>query len=40
MILVRPMSVDGHAGQIPFHTLLKQIDETHRRGRDRGGDDA
>jgi hypothetical protein len=26
--------------EIPFHTLLKQINETHRRGLDVGGDDA
>jgi hypothetical protein len=29
-----------HGDQIPFHTLLKQINETHRRGLDVGdGDD-
>jgi hypothetical protein len=28
------------AEEIPFHTLLKQIVETHRRGLDVGGDDA
>lgn len=26
--------VERHAEQIPFHTLLKQINETHRRGLD------
>ncbi len=29
-----------YAEEIPFHTLLKQINETHRRGLDVGGDDA
>jgi hypothetical protein len=29
-----------YAEEIPFHTLLKQINETHRRGIDVGGDDA
>lgn len=29
-----------YAEKIPFHTLLKQIDETHRCGLDVGGDDA
>jgi hypothetical protein len=29
-----------YAEEIPFHTLLKQIDETHCRGLDVGGDDA
>ena len=29
-----------YAEEIPFHTLLKQINETHRRGLDLGGDDA
>lgn len=29
-----------YAEAIPFHTLLKQINETHRRGIDVGGDDA
>ena len=28
-----------HADEIPFHTLLKQINETHRRGLDLGGED-
>lgn len=27
------------ADEIPFHTLLKQINETHRRGLDVGGGD-
>ena len=27
------------AGEIPFHTLLKQINETHRRGLDVPEDD-
>lgn len=27
-----------YAEEIPFHTLLKQIDETHRRGLDLGDD--
>ena len=27
-----------YAGEIPFHTLLKQINETHRRGLDVGGE--
>jgi hypothetical protein len=27
---------DKHAGEIPFHVLLKQINETHRRGLDVG----
>ena len=29
-----------YAEEIPFHTLLKQINETHRRDLDVGGDDA
>lgn len=29
-----------YAGEIPFHTLLKQINETHRRGLDVEGEDA
>lgn len=29
-----------YADEIPFHTLLKQINETHRRGLDVEGDDA
>jgi hypothetical protein len=29
-----------YAEEIPFHTLLKQINETHRRALDVGGDDA
>jgi hypothetical protein len=29
-----------YAEEIPFHTLLKQINETHRRGLEVGGDDA
>jgi hypothetical protein len=29
-----------YAEEIPFRTLLKQINETHRRGLDVGGDDA
>ncbi|WP_346014587.1 hypothetical protein [Thiocystis violacea] len=29
-----------YAEEIPFHTLLKQINETHRRGLDVSGDDA
>ncbi|WP_373510473.1 hypothetical protein [Thiocapsa sp.] len=29
-----------YAEEIPFHTLLKQINETHRRGLDVGRDDA
>jgi len=28
-----------HADQIPFYTLLQQINETHRRGLDVGEDD-
>jgi hypothetical protein len=28
------------ADEIPFHTLLKQINETHRRGLELGDDDA
>ena len=28
-----------HADEIPFHTLLKQINETHRRGLDLDGED-
>jgi hypothetical protein len=28
------------ADEIPFHTLLKQINETHRRGLEVEGDDA
>ena len=28
-----------HEDQIPFHTLLKQINETHRRGLDVPDDD-
>lgn len=31
---------DRDAEAIPFHTLLKQINETHRHGLDLGGDDA
>ncbi len=27
-----------HADEIPFHTLLKQINETHRRGLDLDGE--
>jgi hypothetical protein len=29
-----------YADEIPFHILLKQINETHRRGLDLEGDDA
>jgi len=29
-----------YADEIPFHTLLKQINETHRRGLDVEGTDA
>ena len=29
-----------YAEEIPCHTLLVQINETHRRGLDVGGDDA
>lgn len=29
-----------YADEIPFHTLLKQINETHRRGLEVEGDDA
>jgi hypothetical protein len=29
-----------YADAIPFHTLLKQINETHRRGLEVEGDDA
>lgn len=29
-----------YAGEIPFHALLKQINETHRRGLDVGGESA
>jgi hypothetical protein len=29
-----------YAEEIPVYTLLKQINETHRRGLDVGGDDA
>jgi hypothetical protein len=29
-----------YADEIPFHTLLKQINETHRRGLDLEGQDA
>lgn len=29
-----------YADEIPFHTLLKQINETHRRGLDLEGEDA
>ncbi|MBK1717806.1 general secretion pathway protein GspF [Thiocystis violacea] len=29
-----------YAEEIPFHTLLNRINETHRRGLDLGGDDA
>jgi hypothetical protein len=32
--------VGRYAHEIPFHTLLKQINETHRRGLDAEGDDA
>lgn len=28
----------AHAGEIPFHALLKQINDTHRRGLDVGDD--
>lgn len=28
-----------HANEIPFHTLLKQINETHRHGLDLDGED-
>jgi hypothetical protein len=28
-----------YADQIPFHPLLKQINETHRRGLDLDGED-
>lgn len=28
-----------YSGEIPFHTLLKQINETHRRGLEVGGED-
>lgn len=31
---------DRFAEEIPFHTLLKQINETHRRGLEIGADDA
>ncbi len=30
---------DQFASEIPFHVLLKQINETHRRGLDVGEDD-
>ena len=30
---------EQHAEEIPFHTLLKQINETHRRGLDVGVED-
>lgn len=30
--------VSRHSDQIPFYTLLKQINETHRRGLDVGED--
>jgi hypothetical protein len=29
-----------YAEEIPFHTLLKQINKTHRRGLDVEGEDA
>ncbi|EGV18298.1 hypothetical protein [Thiocapsa marina] len=32
--------VGTYAEEIPFHTLLEQINETRRRGLDVGGDDA
>lgn len=31
--------VHRHGDQIPFHTLLKQINETHRKGLDVGEED-
>ncbi|MCG6896110.1 MAG: general secretion pathway protein GspF [Thiocapsa sp.] len=31
---------EKYAEEIPFHTLLKRINETHRRGLDSGGDEA
>lgn len=33
-------SAGKYANEIPFHTLLKQINETHRRGLDVAGDAA
>jgi hypothetical protein len=30
---------ERYSQDIPFHTLLKQINETHRRGLEVGGDD-
>ena len=32
--------VARYSEEIPFHTLLSQINETHRHGLDVGGDDA
>jgi hypothetical protein len=31
--------VGRYAGEVPFHTLLKQINETHRRGIDVEGEE-